>query len=62
MKRATMFPHFGFFFKADILSFQQRFSCKDSENKYNCNFWFGIFELFYALFLLESVFSLAFSV
>ena len=30
MKRATMFPHFGFSFKADILSFQRRFSCKDS--------------------------------
>ena len=30
MKRATMFPHFGFFFKADIFSFQRRFSCKDS--------------------------------
>ena len=29
MKRATMFPHF-FFFKADIFSFQRRFSCKDS--------------------------------
>ena len=38
MKRATMFPHFGFFFKADILSFLKINTTVISSSVFFCYF------------------------